>query len=915
MPNPPPGATPLDIAALVNRVLKRNIQFPDQTFTAGTHAVTALMRTLLGNAAAGAVDFNLLSAVGVKGMRFTFKKVDSTGNPLNLAAAGGETIDGAATATLTDPNQALSIESDGANWRIVSNLAVDGPSTVVGMLDTKAIIKDDSDFSSLDPVPGTTIVFATTRAGVSILTASAHVSGNHPVPSDTFGINVDGVPYTLSYTALNNGSGGDSCFGFGFAGSIGVPLAPGVHTAFLFVTQSGLGFVATPTDPMTLSVIFPTANGSVVGAASLVKQEVGPLSQNLPGPDPYTVPPGGTINVPLGVPQTVIVSAYATLTDPGSNTCNGQIGIRVNGVDLDGTISSGGNDLNKNGLTITRAVDLPAGDNVIEFVHRTLGGTASDLSDGYLTVVYNNPVEITPTPEAATLVVHGTVGKGDYTTIAAALAGLPAGGGKILVREGTYALALTNSMPNKKVVIEGCGDATIIDLGASAIPAFTVPNGIAQGTQYTFRDFQVKGNGVAAQELLAYQEANSNAWVRFERVNVYGTLVDILDIQNYDQTFARTLRVTFEDCTIYPVAGTIAGELVKSVNAAGDFTGAVLVAFRDCVLNNEFDLAAFGDGWAMDAAVDLALFGTVGIISAGCAMNGLHVDDCKLSILGGDVTVWGTVSTFTDDISNSIIFGFDFGSGLGSRLIYKAAFLPNTYVGTVFSVTGVRIEGGADPALFTGCYFPGAATTDTAIDIDGRPFVHIGECEFGDPFGSQVTQAVKLKDALDATIVGCHFNESGATKTVVETGTTNRTRIQACSGLQAGGGMTIIGPDTVVEGAKRKDQTDTTADAYATVVDEANPKGLKGVGTILNTDGANSLTVKETVTDAFGNTASLETPVAAGAPFLLDTLDAIMSGGVGTAYPSFKTYKLEVKSTTPGSPATYELHFTTLGAT
>lgn len=57
-----------------------------------------------------------------------------------------------------------------------------------------------------------------------------------------------------------------------------------------------------------------------------------------------------------------------------------------------------------------------------------------------------------PRVAAATLVVDPG-GRGDYTTIQAALDGLPAGGGEVFVREGTYAEALT--IPNKHVKIRG----------------------------------------------------------------------------------------------------------------------------------------------------------------------------------------------------------------------------------------------------------------------------------------------------------------------------------------------------------------------------------------------------------------------------------------------------------------------------
>lgn len=62
---------------------------------------------------------------------------------------------------------------------------------------------------------------------------------------------------------------------------------------------------------------------------------------------------------------------------------------------------------------------------------------------------------------SATLVVDVN-GKGDYTDIQSALNALPAGGGKILVKEGTYNIAATITIPISNVAIIGSGYATEI---------------------------------------------------------------------------------------------------------------------------------------------------------------------------------------------------------------------------------------------------------------------------------------------------------------------------------------------------------------------------------------------------------------------------------------------------------------------
>jgi hypothetical protein len=91
----------------------------------------------------------------------------------------------------------------------------------------------------------------------------------------------------------------------------------------------------------------------------------------------------------------------------------------------------------------------------------------------------------------------------------------------------------------------------------------------------------------------------------------------------------------------------------------------------------------------------------------------------------------------------------------------------------------------------------------------------------------------------------------------------------------------------------------SSGDALATALTYTAATGVGGVGTIKNT-GSNSLTIRETVTDAFSVTAYVENTVAAGSSYRLDTW-----ASVGTARPPVTTYTLGVRSTTPGQSTTY----------
>ncbi len=700
--------TPLDVAASIDRVLRRNIQFPDVTVTAGVTAITPLMRTVLGDASAGVVTANLPSAVGLAGMRFTFKKVDTSVNTFGINAQGGETIDGVASATLNQPQQVISIESDGANWKVVSNYVQATPGSVTGMLDIKGIQKTDNDFSSLNPVPGTTIVFNTTRAGVSFLACSAYTLGLSFGPySATIGINVDGVDYTLALDAQNNGSGGDFTQGMGYSGSLPVFLNPGVHTAYVFVTQSVIGFQATPNNPLTLSVIFPTSTGGVVAAATMVKQQSGPFSATVNPPDTNYIPiAGSSIPLVLAVPQTVTILAYTNFNDPGSNSCNGQLAVRVTSpgpsvTDLEGNKTRGGNDVNAAGSVVSRAINLPAGSHTIELLARNpASGGSYEFENAWLTVIYNNPQEIAPTPEAATVVVHPTAGEGDFQTIEAGLAELGVlGGGYLLVREGTYSPPAGGYiLPNVPVVVRGCGDSTIINLGAVGDPAFVA--GFAR--RYVLEDFNVTGDATDVDRRVISVTAAAKVYL--------------------NRLSGSNLR------TAISIPGVAAGE----------------VHADDCEFSLRDNAASFfvdGNANADIHAKDVLCFGTNS--KGGIAGGPFAVlYDCTLTVVNG-----------LNIGPDSILTGCDIRGAAGETVTLgnDVRVASCNFEDVLVSVAGNNVK-------FAACRFVGGATQDRCMDVTAGA---TGPTVVGCSFSGCDTDHIRTA-TIDTIIKGCHFFDNGA---------------------------------------------------------------------------------------------------------------------------------------------------------
>lgn len=96
---------------------------------------------------------------------------------------------------------------------------------------------------------------------------------------------------------------------------------------------------------------------------------------------------------------------------------------------------------------------------------------------------------------AATRIVSLIPGDGTDLTIAAAIAALPAAGGLIFVKQGTYPISASLFLTDKPIDIVGAGGSTILDMGASAISLFTK----SFRHRYKIANLTVVGTGIAGQ--------------------------------------------------------------------------------------------------------------------------------------------------------------------------------------------------------------------------------------------------------------------------------------------------------------------------------------------------------------------------------------------------------------------------------
>lgn len=106
------------------------------------------------------------------------------------------------------------------------------------------------------------------------------------------------------------------------------------------------------------------------------------------------------------------------------------------------------------------------------------------------------------------------------------------------------------------------------------------------------------------------------------------------------------------------------------------------------------------------------------------------------------------------------------------------------------------------------------------------------------------------------------------------------------------------------------DGTGSTTAAFVALFTNTNTNGAIGIGTLKNTDGANTLSVRETVIDAFGNTTvGPVLDLAPGDTYLLDPQTNFQGGGL----PYYTSYKVEVEDKIASSHATYEVHYSGIG--
>ena len=111
--------TNADITDCVVLLSKPYNSVATKVFADSPYTTTLTDDTILCNATDGAITINLLTAVGVSGKKYNIKKIDSASNSITIDPDVAETIDGETSIIITGENDNYTIQSDGANWRVI----------------------------------------------------------------------------------------------------------------------------------------------------------------------------------------------------------------------------------------------------------------------------------------------------------------------------------------------------------------------------------------------------------------------------------------------------------------------------------------------------------------------------------------------------------------------------------------------------------------------------------------------------------------------------------------------------------------------------------------------------------------------------------------------------------------------------
>lgn len=508
---------------------------------------------------------------------------------------------------------------------------------------------------------------------------------------------------------------------------------------------------------------------------------------------------------------------------------------------------------------------------------------------------------------AATVVVHPTPGVGDATTIAEGIALLPATGGCVYLREGTYSISSTITLPDKDVVIRGSGEGTVIS-PTGAITVFTFAD-FSPDRRIVIGDLKVDGSQASLQKLIRYDPPSTGHNIQFERIRTVD-IRQIVDVVSHGSLAGE--KISFNECIFQPYGSA-------AVLIGGNFVGQYF--FKDCILAD----MSTDIGWNISSfSTSIVAVGSEFQLESDCSVGNLVASDCSFRCSGQINFTLGSsgFSLFSDiSILNSFqSFEINWISLGGTSIFSSGEVLDGTIdisSGNIESVKVSTFGAIAKPVIrvVTGTII-GCRTVGTT---GGQPAIQIGVdciisgCQISKD-GSDGTEGIRIaagENTIDSCIFsGTAFIPMGGTDLAIKDATLapssriNNIHYSLQTDFITDPYSFSAGFNSVVVGQRRLQKTGTTGAAFVSQFKLNRLSG--GIGTIKETGGVNSMNVMEAVEDYFGTVTSVTTLVAAGGSLRLDP-----TVNIGSARPPYKSYEILVAN--GSGPGDFDIIFEGIG--
>ena len=436
-------------------------------------------------------------------------------------------------------------------------------------------------------------------------------------------------------------------------------------------------------------------------------------------------------------------------------------------------------------LIQSQGFNLPL-QNTLNFIGESVS-VADDPGNGRLNITIKDLY-------AATRIVSSDPAQGTDLTIQDAIDNLPAEGGTIFVKQGTYVIATSILLPDKPVKIIGSGiGVTIFSMPTFAGPLFQVSDGLTEVRRYEISEFSAVGGGIAGQEFWRFDDTDGQGDCLAESVRIteFETLVNWA---KYNTAYNRQSNFWLNYSETRALGtGSI---LAKTPNPAGTFGAAV--GFR--ATQTAFFLS---DGptfvsctWTANADCDLWVdisLGTGPLFIAGTSFNGAQFHaNIMFGMNVGTITFFGNGWDCFDFIDGSCYTLSVFGQpGNSTDLVFLFRSGNMSIVGSTFFGVGVRLRNGH----ITDSKFEGSLGANPMVEFEGgvgRSF------EFSGMFSSISGPGtlIKLTDVTRVRISATFRTLVAGQNTIVESGLSDFNLGVGCIGLNEGSGMTIIGANS-----------------------------------------------------------------------------------------------------------------------